>query len=152
MRLKLIVLFWISRAILFDLLCHRKSTSIFIDWLHMRSMTSSLATAKTSHFCSNQRLGWGWPRKKVPCGNKKKSHVAQEKKTPESRKKRKTPESRNKIGHLSSRAWGLKESRNGGSELADHVSIELFRKIDIWHKNVVFQFETCKIYSISTCS
>ena len=61
-------------------------------------------------------------------------------------------ESRNKIGHRSSRAWGLKESRNGGSELADHVSIELFRKIDIWHKNVVFQFETRKIYSISTCS
>ena len=78
--------------------------------------------------------------------------MAQEKKTPESRKKRKTPESRNKIGHRSSRAWGLKESRNGGSELADHVSIELFRKIDIWHKIVVFQFETCKIYSISTCS
>ena len=44
--------------------------------------------------------------------------------------------------HIIYLGLALLGSRSGGSELADHVSIELFRKIDIWRKIVVFQFET----------
>ena len=75
-------------------------------------MTSSLAAAKTSHFCSNQRLGWGEPREKVPCGKKNKVPRG-------TREKRRPLKVGTKWANLSSLAWGLKESRNGDSELSE---------------------------------
>ena len=138
---------------LFCSTCHVAGIcTIFIDRLHTRDVTSSVAAVETSHSSSSQRQGWGvgglgkaWAKER----SKREYPARRETRVKLPVKRRQKSPERSSPSVLVKSLLG---SRNGGSELADHVSIELFRKIDIWHKNVVFQFETCKIYSISTCS